>query len=215
MTEIAVMKDSLAEVTPWLEKGQKLAESVKRTAWEIGDWWNAGAKYGEKQILAATYFDDVYNYDRLRKLGSVAGKFEMFRRRNISITHHEEVAALPAADQDRFLDQAEANKWSVRDLRAAVKAERENAGPQPEPESQDDYDQPEPPDINVYAESLNRDLARILHPDNDSRSKELVKLIEHREHLRPVVKSDLVSMLKIVGKRFNDFAEQLEMTSNG
>ena len=45
----------------------------------------------------------------------VAHKFEISRRReNLSFSHHAEVTALEPAEQDDWLDRAEAEKWARR-----------------------------------------------------------------------------------------------------
>jgi len=52
----------------------------------------------------------------------VASKIEFSRRREkLSWSHHYEVAALEPAQQDELLDQAEAERLSMRQLRQAVK----------------------------------------------------------------------------------------------
>lgn len=64
-----------------------------------------------------------YSYSSLRKFASFANRFPVFRRRNtISYSHHVEVVDLPAEQGDSFLDRAEANGWSVRELRKQIQA---------------------------------------------------------------------------------------------
>ena len=47
---------------------------------------------------------------------------ESARHISPSITHSAEVAALPPAEQEKFLDQARTHGWTVRDLRLNIKA---------------------------------------------------------------------------------------------
>lgn len=50
------------------------------------------------------------------------------RRDALTYSHHKEVAALPKplkGREEEFIDEAIANKWSVRDLRMAIQAEAE------------------------------------------------------------------------------------------
>ena len=52
------------------------------------------------------------------------------RRDALTYSHHKEVAALPKplkGREEEFIDEAIANKWSVRDLRMAIQAEAEGA----------------------------------------------------------------------------------------
>jgi hypothetical protein len=46
------------------------------------------------------------------------------RRDNLSFQHHAEVAALPADEQDRWLENAERHDWNRNELRRRLAAER-------------------------------------------------------------------------------------------
>lgn len=85
--------------------------------WVIGDLIRFGeAEYGEKysQALDAT----VYAYSTLAHDVSVAGKFEICRRRqNLSWGHHAEVGKLAPAKQDELLERAEVEQWPISRLR--------------------------------------------------------------------------------------------------
>lgn len=103
----------------WIEFGQVLVGAASHIQWAIGDWINHGEKrhdWGEKYQQALDAFHLEYQY--LCNLSYVAREFEISRRReNLSISHHQEVAALPRPLQDELLDQAEAEQLSVRELR--------------------------------------------------------------------------------------------------
>lgn len=104
----------------WCEAGAKLGRFGKAIQWWIGDWLNYGAvAYGEKysRALEAT----GYEYQSLRDMASVAGEFEVSRRRdNLSWSHHREVAPLARAEQEAVLDRAESEGLSHKQLRAAA-----------------------------------------------------------------------------------------------
>lgn len=114
----------------WEAVGRKLGNVGRAVMWWIGDWINYGEDvYGEKysQALEVTGYD----YETLRAAGWVAGKVETVRRRTVlSWSHHKEVAALPPAEQDAWLDKAGPKKdgeppaLSVHDLRQAIKREK-------------------------------------------------------------------------------------------
>jgi hypothetical protein len=53
---------------------------------------------------------------------SIAAKFPISRRREtLSWSHHADIAALPAAEQDAWLDRAAKDQMSVQDLRKAIR----------------------------------------------------------------------------------------------
>lgn len=85
------------------------------------DWLAFGErKYGEmyKEALEVTDLE----YKTLRNAVSVGNQIEMSRRRdNLSWSHHSEVASLPPAQQDKFLDVAESENLSHKDLRRKVR----------------------------------------------------------------------------------------------
>jgi N6-adenosine-specific RNA methylase IME4 len=108
----------------WLLCGQLFDEMEGAVQWWRGDWWIYGAerKYGNGEDIAEKA---GVNYQTIRNYGSVSQAFELSRRRdNLTFSHHAEVAALPPADQDWWLDQAiegdGKKRWSSNRLRAAI-----------------------------------------------------------------------------------------------
>lgn len=104
----------------WVERGRVLCETGKRLHWEIGDWWRSGQhKYGARAKAAA---EGIFGaeFKTLRNIAHVAGAFEPSRRRDISFSHHAEVASLAPEKADELLDLAEAKGLSKRELRAEV-----------------------------------------------------------------------------------------------
>jgi hypothetical protein len=93
--------------------------------WWIADWGLEGEKrFGEEfpQLAAALRRDErtILNWMY------VAQRVPRSRRReSLSFTHHTLVAPLEPADQDAWLDLAESEGWSSRDLKAAIDASRQ------------------------------------------------------------------------------------------
>lgn len=119
MSEVITQGES-RDFSDWAERGRQLCETGKRLHWQIGDWWRTGQhKYGDRAKVAA---ENIFGleYPTLRRLSTVADAFEIDRRRSLPFSHHAEVAAIPADKADELLDNAEAEGWSVRQLRAEV-----------------------------------------------------------------------------------------------
>lgn len=133
----------------WEEIGNSLAGIEQARQWWVGDWVNYGeARYGEKytQALDATGLA----YQTLMNAASVARKVEISRRReNLSWSHHEAVAKLDPAEQDRWLDRAASERLTRAEVRAALK---------PGDEADED-------ELVAFVTTL-----RILHPAKDTKS---------------------------------------------
>lgn len=116
--------DPLLPYDAWRELGAKIGTSSNATSWWLGDWLAFGQmKYGRryKDAIAATGLD----YQTLRNYAVVARRFELSRRRDrLRFQHHAEVCALSDDEQDRWLDLAEAGRWSKRELRRRVRGPR-------------------------------------------------------------------------------------------
>ncbi|HEY0447601.1 hypothetical protein [Actinophytocola sp.] len=106
----------------WIVHGERLGSIGRGVAWWIGDWMNYGnAKFGEKYSRAARITG--YDPQTLMNMAYVASRFAPDRRRAaLSWSHHSEVSALDAADQDDLLTFAEETKLSARGLREEVRA---------------------------------------------------------------------------------------------
>ncbi len=91
--------------------GRELGSRQDLDRWALGDWARHGdRKYGDLTEAAA---EIGLERATLYQLARVARKFEIARRLAISWSHHLAVAALPADDADRLLQQAEAEGWSL------------------------------------------------------------------------------------------------------
>lgn len=113
----------------WQQAGVALRRLDDMRAWALGDWWHFGEwEYGSRYLAAAA----VVGLDEktLRNYGSVAGRFQMSRRRdNLSFSHHAAVAYLAPHEQDDWLDRAAANRWSYHQLKNELRAELAPAPP--------------------------------------------------------------------------------------
>ncbi len=106
----------------WRSIGERICGVADASTWWLADWAAFGEhRYGERyrEAVAITGL----GYQTLRNYAWVARRFEVSRRRDsLSFAHHAEIAALPAGEQDAWLDRAEANQWSRNDLRARLRA---------------------------------------------------------------------------------------------
>lgn len=105
----------------WLECGRTLREIEGSVQWWIGDWW----RYGEDRKEYGTGRETAelvgFDYQTCRNAAWVASEFQLSRRRdNLSFTHHADVAALPPSKQDEWLDIAERDKLSSKQLRSVI-----------------------------------------------------------------------------------------------
>lgn len=118
------------DLREWLVHGRRLGVLGRGVAWWIGDWLIYGnLRYGERYARASR----VTGYDRqsLMNMAYVASRFSVERRRaTLSWSHHAELAARPAHEQDLWLARAEADRMSVRSLRTELRSlQRRRAEP--------------------------------------------------------------------------------------
>jgi hypothetical protein len=110
-------------VRRWVACGKRLVQVRSASSWWIGDWMRYGnAQYGEKYGAASL----ATGYDRqtLMNLAYVSSRFPVERRRaSVSWSHHAELAAMPEAEQEAWLDRIERDRLSVRSLREEARRE--------------------------------------------------------------------------------------------
>ncbi len=111
----------------WVRDGRRLGMIGRGVGWWIGDWLRFGnARYGEKYARAAKITG--YDVQTLMNMVYVASNIEPARRREtLSWSHHAELASLSRAEQDSWMDRADACRLSARDLRVMLRAERNRA----------------------------------------------------------------------------------------
>jgi hypothetical protein len=117
-----VPPDDHMDLPQWVAVGRRLGRISRGNQWWLGDWLRYGAaKWGEKYVEAAKITG--YDVRSLANMASLAGCFEMSRRRdNLTWSHHAVVAALDPDEQDRWLDMAAAERLSVADLRIELRS---------------------------------------------------------------------------------------------
>lgn len=121
-TALSLSRD--IKIDEWRRIGQEIFLISDASGWWLGDWLIFGQqRYPEryKQAIADTGLD----YQTLRNYAWITRRFDVSRRRDgLSIQHHAEVAALPEAEQDLWLDRAEHQHWSRNELRNRLRAAR-------------------------------------------------------------------------------------------
>lgn len=107
----------------WEQLGATLQGIGKAWQWWVGDWLNYGeTRWGEKYAQA---IDEGIDYQTARNAAWVSGAVELsLRRDKLSWSHHKEVAKLDPPEQKEWLEKAEANEWSVAELRTQLKPTR-------------------------------------------------------------------------------------------
>ena len=139
LTAISWSATTELDLATWIEQGQRIGLMGRSAGWWIGDWLRYGnSKYGEKYARAVKITG--YDAQTLMNMVYVASRYEFSRRRDkLSWSHHAEAAALDAAVRERFLERAEAERLSVRDLRELIRMERlvecDDRAPDDEPTS--------------------------------------------------------------------------------
>jgi hypothetical protein len=121
LTRVGAELPTSLPITEWLDIGKQLFAVGSCYQFLLGDWLNYGEReYGEKYAEAckATELD----YQTLARYCQVCSKIEITRRRvNLSFGHHVEVQPLSRKEQDKWLELAEENKWSVAELREQLR----------------------------------------------------------------------------------------------
>ncbi|MFE3307951.1 LmbU family transcriptional regulator [Embleya sp. NPDC059213] len=105
----------------WEQAGRKLSGILDSSSWWLGDWL----------VYGKDHYTDLYqrgiraaglSYQTLRNYAWVSRRFEFHRRRSaLSFQHHAELASLPLAEQELWLDRAEEMKWTTKQLRNAIR----------------------------------------------------------------------------------------------
>ncbi len=105
--------------------GAYLRTADKKMAWLIGDWVNLGEQVFGEQAAQALDPDGPWSEKTLAVYSWVCRSIAPERRRReLDFAHHQIVAALPPADQDKWLESAASDPdgiWSTRELSRAIK----------------------------------------------------------------------------------------------
>jgi hypothetical protein len=124
-TKLGLQIPSVLTFTEWERAGQRLSGILDSSSWWLGDW----LVYG-KEHFADRYQRGIQaaglQYQTLRNYAWVARRFEFHRRRPaLTFQHHAELASLSTDEQDMWLDRAERENWTTKQLRSAIRFTRE------------------------------------------------------------------------------------------
>ena len=110
----------------WQACGQTLFGLSNASLWAIGDWIVYGEGRGDWGEMYSQAVDATQkSYDTVQRAAWVSEAFQLRRRRrNLSWSHHREVAGLPEPEQDRWLDVAAREGLSRTELRERVRDAR-------------------------------------------------------------------------------------------
>jgi hypothetical protein len=114
----------------WERAGRQLSGLLNSSSWWLGDWLVYGKDhYADRYELGIRTAG--LQYQTLRNYAWVSRRFEVNRRRHaLSFQHHAELASLHIDEQETWLDRAERMKWSTKQLRNALRAQREGTAEQ-------------------------------------------------------------------------------------
>lgn len=104
----------------WASIGKKLTRASHILQWLLGDW----AAFGERKYGQLKEFSDLneLDYGYLRNMAWVSSKIPVSRRRaDLDWSFHQEVAALPPQEQDRWLESAQVEGISKAELRSRIR----------------------------------------------------------------------------------------------
>lgn len=156
-----------------------------------GPWYWGDAINAAESILGEKYAQLIpeqanRNPHTLTGYAWCAAIFEISRRREtLSYSHHSVVAKLHRDDQERFLDRAEAEGWSEKQLREAVRAWR-NPGIQTdvEEEARKADEAEDGPDGERSELELLREEVELLRGQVEADGRMIVELTEELEILK-------------------------------
>lgn len=126
ITKTSLRIDDWVTVTAWLEVGESLGLVEGAVQWWIGDYLNHGERrYGEMYSQAL----DESQAKTWRNYKYVASRVGASTRGDISWSHHREVASLKPDEQVYWLDRADRESMSVRELHKAIRNQLESGSP--------------------------------------------------------------------------------------
>lgn len=108
----------------WERAGRQLADVLDSSSWWLGDWLVYGKDHYTDRYQRGIRAVGL-SYQTLRNYAWVSRRFDLTRRRAaLSFQHHAELASMPVAEQDLWLDRAEQGGWTTKQLRGAIRAAR-------------------------------------------------------------------------------------------
>ena len=120
--EVIEQDHNSGDYDTWVKEGLSLQKDYSTYKWDLGDWWNRGHKYGDRKRLVDSDEWDGPSYSTCKNTAAACSTFEKARRRaDLTFGHHLETNDLPTEEQDKLLDECEAEGHSVMRLRQRVK----------------------------------------------------------------------------------------------
>jgi hypothetical protein len=130
MTTSVAQLETQVEIDIWTLRGQEIVAAVSNSAWDLGDWINAGKhQWGDYYKLASEITGIPVK--TLQDYGYVAKRFPA-RAGNLSWAHHRLVAWIPPEAAQQWLELAAAEHWSIRELQAALRSVKQLPPGRPE-----------------------------------------------------------------------------------
>ena len=126
LTQTGLTVEGEPSFDQWQQAGKTLRQLDGALHWWIGDW----LRFGKSQKnWGEMYSGEVeklgFDEKTLRNYVWLTDKFELsLRRDNLDKSHHEMVAAIDEPERSEWLDQAEAEGGSVKELRQALRDKR-------------------------------------------------------------------------------------------
>jgi hypothetical protein len=115
----------------WEQAGLKLTQILDSSCWCLGDWLVYGREHFTNRYQHTVAVVGL-RHQTLRNYAWVAGQFHIGQRRDrLSFQHHAEVASLPHIQRDQWLDRAERDNWTTKQLRWHLRAARTGTGLSP------------------------------------------------------------------------------------
>jgi hypothetical protein len=132
-TRVGLQMPARMAYDEWERAGRQLADVLDSSSWWLGDWLVYGKDHYTDRYQRGIHAAGL-SYQTLRNYAWVSRRFDLTRRRPaLSFQHHAELASMPVAEQDLWLDRAEQQQWTTKQLRGALRAARQGALPQRTP----------------------------------------------------------------------------------
>lgn len=126
MTDLATHTDQ----ETWEAQGRQIVAKVSNAAWELGDWINSAKHTWGDYYKTASEITGL-PVKTLQDYGYVANRFPE-RSGELTIGHYRLVAWIPPEAARQWLELAESEAWSVRELQSALRAVKQLPPGEPE-----------------------------------------------------------------------------------
>lgn len=178
LTRVGLQVTDKFDENDWNRAGEIVCDLGKSVQWILGDLLKIGEQRKYKTDYEFVAEKTGYEVVTLRNLVYVCSTVDVSRRRDtLRFGHHANVAAYAPHEQDEWLQKAEVGKWSVSQMRAAMK-------PKPTPLS--DVDEPLATLTQARAEMI-RSVAK-LAADTSRRGEALAQVREWLSLLKKIEK---------------------------